>query len=630
MPEVSTSPRSPPVDYVVAAWLGTPKDEIARGLLEGWIRAPQGMDVRAWMEERGFAALGEAASESLPSPPSPEETEVNEPQAGELLDTRARLESLLRRIDPGLQTQTFSDAWSEAGADDESRAQRLAGFVAGALSISVDASAGFTAQLGRLEDAAQNMAGDARFVRLAGHSGQALEDLAAGDGSVRRALAEHSPWAIAGARELARLADPAGRYDRFDADTGELLLTDAWLEDRARYAAWRHAAVAGHPLGVDGDGWRFVDRAAGDGVSVTLEGSSGERPMNQVIFAKDGGDSISGGAGTDRIHGGHGDDMLRGRSGDDLLEGGAGDDALQGGSGRDHIAGQQGDDELDGGNGNDLLDGGSGDDELSGDRGDDLLRGGTGNDVYRFESGDGVDTIADDAGVVIFDDTEVAGTMARRGDGWVSADGRFRFALESAGDSRTLVIRATADGAHASTGDAVRVANWNPGAFGISLADTEDHAGEGETIDDGEDQADGDVEGEGAADIDADDVGDHDALSRPPPREPEIGQEAPWWSWPEAIDVPPLVDAATVEKTLAGWLPPAPPDIAFVAQSAFGVTAADVGDALADAGGDIAFDGDVPALALDPRSMSSLLPIPSPLTASTLRLPPDLVLRSPP
>src|SRR5688572_14214021 len=422
MSEASTSQRNPPVDYVVAAWLGTPKEEIARGLREGWIRPPQGVDVRAWMEERGFAALGEAASESVPSPPSPDEIEGDEPRADEVPDARARLESLLRRIDPGLQAQTFSDAWNEAGADDESRAQRLAGFVAGELRISVDASAALTAQLGQLEDAAQNLAVDARFVRLAGHSGRALENLAAGDGGVRRALAEHSPWAIAGARELARLADPAGRYDRFDADTGELLLTDAWLGDRARHAAWRHAAVAGDPLGVDGDGWRFVDRAAGDDVSVTLEGSSGARPMNQVIFARDGGDRISGGAGTDRMHGGHGDDMLRGRSGDDLVEGGAGDDVLQGGSGRDHIAGQQGDDELDGGNGNDRLDGGSGDDELSGDRGDDLLLGGSGNDVYRFESGDGVDTIDDAAGVVIFDDTSVAGTMARRGDGWVSAD----------------------------------------------------------------------------------------------------------------------------------------------------------------------------------------------------------------
>ena len=629
MSEVSVSERNPPVDYVVAAWLGMSNDEIARGLHEGWIRPPQGVDVRAWMEERGFASLGEEVNGNVPSPPSPGETEENEPEAGGAPDARARLESLLRGIDPELQAQTFSDAWSEAGADDASRAQRLAGFIADALNVSVDASTDLASQIGQLEDAARNVAVDARFVRLAEQSGRALETLAAADGSIRRALAEHSPWALAGGRELARLADPVGRYDRFDADTGELLLTDAWLGDRARHAAWRYAAATGDPLRVDGDGWWFVDRAAGDAVSVKVEGSSGERPTHQVIFTRDDGDSVSGGAGTDRMHGGHGDDFLRGRAGDDLLEGGAGDDGLQGGSGRDHIAGQQGNDELDGGNGNDRLDGGSGDDALSGDRGDDLLRGGAGSDVYRFESGDGVDTIDDDAGVVIFDDVTVAGTMARRGDGWVSADGRFRFALENAGGLRTLVIRAAVEGNDAPAGGAVRITNWTSGAFGISLADTEDDAGVGEGIDDGEDSASGSGAGvDGVTEVSTDDIGDDDAFSPPAP-ETDIGQEAPW-SWPDAIDIPPPVDATTVEQALAGWLPPAPPDAAVVEQSASGVTAVDLANALADAGGEIEFDGDIPVVAIDPWNMTSLNPMPTPLTAGTLRSPPDLVLRSPP
>ena len=211
-----------------------------------------------------------------------------------------------------------------------------------------------------------------------------------------------------------------------------MLLSDAWLGDRARHAAWRNAEAAGRPLEVDGDGWRFIDRAAGDSVSVELEGT-GDRPVNQVIFARDDGDRVNGGAVTDRIHGGRGDDILRGRGGDDLLEGGAGDDALQGGSGRDHIAGQQGDDELDGGAGDDRLEGGSGDDELSGDRGDDVLQGGAGVDTYRFEGGDGVDTIEDDGGVVIVDDVAIAGTMRSNGDGWISSDGRFHFAARRRG-----------------------------------------------------------------------------------------------------------------------------------------------------------------------------------------------------
>ena len=43
MPETAVVPpadRNPPVDYAVAVWLGTPKEEIEKGLREGWIRRP--------------------------------------------------------------------------------------------------------------------------------------------------------------------------------------------------------------------------------------------------------------------------------------------------------------------------------------------------------------------------------------------------------------------------------------------------------------------------------------------------------------------------------------------------------------------------------------------------------------
>ena len=56
--------RNPPIDYVVAAWLGMPDREVARGLQEGWIRAPAGVDARRWAEQRGFSGgehLGDVA-----------------------------------------------------------------------------------------------------------------------------------------------------------------------------------------------------------------------------------------------------------------------------------------------------------------------------------------------------------------------------------------------------------------------------------------------------------------------------------------------------------------------------------------------------------------------------------------
>jgi len=48
--------------------------------------------------------------------------------------------------------------------------------------------------------------------------------------------------------------------------------------------------------------------------------------MNQVVFGRDGGDTLDGGAAVDRLHGGRGDDVLNGSAGADYLEGGAGND----------------------------------------------------------------------------------------------------------------------------------------------------------------------------------------------------------------------------------------------------------------------------------------------------------------
>lgn len=629
---VSAGNRNPPVDYAVAVWLGTPEAELAKGLREGWIRAPAGVDVRSWAEQRGLSIGGEPDSGSAPpiAPPAPEDVAPVPVEEDPLPEPKGRIEALLRRFDPAMAAGTFELAWQEAGEDDAARGGRLVSFVARALNLAFDPAADIASQLANVEHAAAAYAGGSRFVRFAAATSRELETLAASDGGVRRALAEHSPWALAGDPSLARTGDVTGRYDRFDRDTGEALLSDAWIADRAKHTAWRHAQAAGRAPDVEGDGWRFVDRAAGDAVTTEIGGAEGV-PLHQVIFASDEGDRVTGGAGTDRVHGGRGDDILRGRAGDDLLEGGAGSDVLQGGAGRDVIAGQQGSDEIDGGTGDDELSGGSGDDELTGGRGNDLLRGGAGDDTYRFDDGDGEDTIEDDSGVLVIDDVAVSGTMRRSGDGWASSDGRFRFALEGEGSERSLVVRGSSvDGIEATSG-AIRIASWSEGAFGISLQadaiETENAPGGTESppdqihagseaplgvsnaiappLPDGDAQADATLDAQSAS------------LA--------AGFSPDWLSTPQH-DPWALVDVPALSSALDQWAAPPPVDGSPGPGGALGVTAYDVGDALAatefqdddgDGTGNVYFD----ALAT---------PLTLPLRNDGSRAPPELSLRASP
>lgn len=601
----SAATPNPPVDYAVAMWLGTPKEELEKGLREGYIRHP-GVAFQSWTEQRG--ADDPLTSLSAVAPDAPAQGAQGDTSA---LDLRLRIETLLRRIDPALEPQTFSEAWNEAGASEPDRASRLIDFLAVSLNAQRDAAAP-EVELSAIEQAVDRFEGAARFIRLEGMTGRELEQLAQGESGARRALAEHRPWALTGDPALAGLGDVAGRFDRFDRDSGEQLLSDAWLGDRARHAAWRSAQRSGDELSVAGEGWRFVDRVAGEDVSIELSGAT-DAPVNQVIFAKDGGDRVNGAQATDRIHGGTGDDILRGRAGDDLLEGGSGEDVLQGGSGRDLLVGQRGDDELDGGAGHDRLEGGSGDDELAGGRGDDVLRGGQGLDTYRFEIGDGDDRIEDDGGVVLVDDVAVSGTMRASGDGWASTDGRFNLALENATDGEgTLVIRA-AGGDASAVQSSIRIAGWKAGAFGITLASAEDpEARDGDEVVAEPESASASASGDGN--------GSEAPMAARSANAGDVGL------LPDPLEALGLVDTVSVASALQEWSPPAPPDVGEVLGSApIGVTAAELGDALAGLSGDAEADSGAGFVSLE----SLLAPSPPRPAEATTRPPPDLTLRSP-
>jgi RTX calcium-binding nonapeptide repeat (4 copies) len=88
-----------------------------------------------------------------------------------------------------------------------------------------------------------------------------------------------------------------------------------------------------------------------------------------------------------------GSDMIFGRNGDDTINAGAGNDLVCGGNSGGIVNGGLGDDTLDGGTGNDTLLGGDGNDLLIGGNGSDTLTGGAGADS--FIGGSGPDTATD-------------------------------------------------------------------------------------------------------------------------------------------------------------------------------------------------------------------------------------------
>jgi hypothetical protein len=542
---------NPPIDFAVAVRVGTPDEELARGLREGWIRRPPGAGEKP----------GEVMSHGQ---------DGTAPAVG---GSMATLRHWLSRLDASLDEAAIDAIWQEAGADDAERSRSLARFVFDSLGIATNGRSDARS----VEAALAGCNGEARIVRLTGRGGAELESLAREDAGARRAIATHSRWALTGERGIDALADPQGRYDRFDRDTGERLLSEAWLDDRARHASWR---LRDDERSVAGDGWRFVDRAAPE-ATVEIASTSGG-PVHQVIFARDGGDNVTGGVTTDRLHGGDGDDSLRGRGGDDLLEGGDGSDVLLGGSGRDDLAGGRGDDELDGGSGSDRLDGGSGADVLSGGRGADLLRGGAGEDVYAFASGDGADVVEDDGGTISIDDVDVHGTMRRDGDAWRSPDGEFTFELAQGEGGTTLRLRVDGED------DAIDLAGWSQGRYGITLDGLDE---EPKLPDDAGDAAELPL----AGDPGASDPGDGG-------EQPDVAAFLDGTS-SQAGGVA-VVDWRSLHAALAAWEIPAPPAAGEATTSPAALTPADVADALAESGG---ADDDADAVVL-PNAWTSTSP----------------------
>ncbi|MGF6518092.1 hypothetical protein ABH912_005558 [Pseudomonas sp. BT76 TE3572] len=158
----------------------------------------------------------------------------------------------------------------------------------------------------------------------------------------------------------------------YDSKTGEGVITEQWLIDRADMLGRLIARTNGSFGENTAQKFSYSDLASGKQAPMTTGVSN---PL--VMFGDDGGRSFSGGANIDHLYGGAGNDTLNGLEGNDYIEGGHSRDSL---SGRE---------------GSDALHGMSGDDVLVGGKGNDILIGGAGNDRYEFSSGDGVDQIFD-------------------------------------------------------------------------------------------------------------------------------------------------------------------------------------------------------------------------------------------
>lgn len=442
MTTAASTASVPPLPFVVASWLGYSLEHIVDGLRRGSIAPPEGAPP-GWLPA-GADAIAPASDEAMPGDGDAAEgggagtsesaapDDVADP--AEPTDLRSTWFDLAQAVDATLDDARFDALWDPSGPDDAARAARVGDLLWRTVAGEVPADD----SPDELASAIAERGTRGSLIALADEGSDALARRARTDPSVLRALAALDDFAFAGVEN-----GDAGTFERFDSRTGEANASDAWIEDRAKFLAWRHA------VGDDGGAgshaaanWRFVDRTLGDAATVTV--GTGGPAVGEVVFARDGGDTVTGSAVVDRVYGG---------SGGDLLEGGGGDDRVEGRGGNDRLAG---------GEGNDRIEGGAGDDALEGGAGDDRLAGGQGDDTYEFSPGDGHDLIVDSDGMgrILVDGAALTGSEAG-----VS----FRTESDGAG-ATTLVVRTAADG---RTPGEIRVRDWHDGALGIHLAGPE-------------------------------------------------------------------------------------------------------------------------------------------------------------
>jgi Ca2+-binding RTX toxin-like protein len=231
----------------------------------------------------------------------------------------------------------------------------------------------------------------------------------------------------------------------YDSKTGEGVITEQWLFDRADMLGRLIARTNGSFGENTAQKFSYSDLASGKQVPMTTGVSN---PL--VMFGDDGGRSFSGGTNIDHLYGGAGNDTINGLDGNDHVDGGHGNDSLTGGDG------------------NDALHGMSGDDVLVGGKGNDILIGGAGNDRYKFSSGDGVDQIFDlnADGQILINGLPIP--LPKRSsplsNTWITEDRTITLTLIEELTEKTLNIKY-------GKNDLVVIKHYTPGMLGIQLPD---------------------------------------------------------------------------------------------------------------------------------------------------------------
>jgi hypothetical protein len=238
-----------------------------------------------------------------------------------------------------------------------------------------------------------------------------IQSVESGDDALayRYALTHLDPFAVTGDVGLFDQHNQNNELELYDSATQTGELTQAYLQDRARYlraTLLRNENDVQSLTATTDDGELYWDAEAGQLIAAPTVGTTFGVDTENLIHYRFGGDGderngeLDGGSNNDLIYGGGGDDILNGNDGRDYLEGNAGIDLLDGGAGNDELRGGSGDDArihnagLYGREGDDALYGEAGNDTLDGGIGLDLLVGGLGQD--HLIGGEGIDNLFGD------------------------------------------------------------------------------------------------------------------------------------------------------------------------------------------------------------------------------------------
>ena len=265
---VAANPGVPPMPYVVASWLGYPPERIVAGLRRGSIAPPSGAPpgwmppgadaVDAWTGDEPIDDEGSASSPSSSGdtgPPGDDAAPVLRED-----DLRSAYLDLVRTIDPSAGDGALDRLWQAAGGDDAARAVRVGELLWRTVTGGPAAAAREPGGVEALAASIAQRGTRGTLISLAGDGSAALAARARSDPAVLDALASLDAYAFADVEGGPTAASPSG------TETGAAPFSDAWIDDRAKFVAWREA-IASDPSagrGRDVDVRRPHARRVGD------------------------------------------------------------------------------------------------------------------------------------------------------------------------------------------------------------------------------------------------------------------------------------------------------------------------------------------------------------------------------